>query len=257
MTEHIYNLQPDPEDKNDFIFQTTRPPSVPLPLRMDLRNYCSPVRDQDGRGCCTGEAGVGLREFLAIKATGSYTPLSPIELYKLELILELRFGQDAGANLRTTMKVLQHAGVCPEADNPFEKDKFNKLPTKKMLQNGLAWRIGPYHALNSLTDIHECLAAENPIAIGFAVYESFEGDTNLTKTGVMPMPEKGEKLLGYHAVLDVGYLTNPRYLGGGCEIIKNSWSKDWGDEGYFYMPWAYMTYKNIIARWTGTLPGRM
>ena len=48
----------------------------------------------------------------------------------------------------------------------------------------------------------------------------------------MPYPNtKRERLLGGHAVLLVGYDKDTEVY-----IARNSWGPNWGDSGYFYMP---------------------
>ena len=70
-----------------------------------------------------------------------------------------------------------------------------------------------------------------PVTIGFDVYSSFDSPT-VARTGIMPYPNiRKEKLLGGHAVLIVGYNKNNDTF-----IVRNSWGKYWGDNGYFYMP---------------------
>ena len=64
---------------------------------------------------------------------------------------------------------------------------------------------------------------------------------------VVPVkPASGEKVLGGHAVLAVGYDDSKR-----CFIIRNSWGGDWGIKGYFWMPYAYLQDKHLAADfWT-------
>ena len=52
----------------------------------------------------------------------------------------------------------------------------------------------------------------------------------------MPMPKENEKVLGGHAVAVVGYCDKQKHF-----IIRNSWGEEWGDKGYFYMPYKFIT----------------
>jgi hypothetical protein len=75
--------------------------------------------------------------------------------------------------------------------------------------------------------IGEVLAAGKSVALGFDCHESFE----LTgEDGIIPRPILNgteDPVMGGHAVLCVGL--EPRGL-----ILKNSWSRFWGENGYCY-----------------------
>ena len=43
-------------------------------------------------------------------------------------------------------------------------------------------------------------------------------------------------MLGGHAVVAVGYDDFKA-----CLIVRNSWGPSWGDKGYFYLPYDYIT----------------
>ena len=62
----------------------------------------------------------------------------------------------------------------------------------------------------------------------------------VAKTGKVPMPGKNERVLGGHAVLDVGYNdADKRFL------VRNSWGIGWGKQGYFTMPYDYLADRNL------------
>ena len=52
----------------------------------------------------------------------------------------------------------------------------------------------------------------------------------------MSMPFPTEKMIGGHAVMCVGYDDKKESF-----IILNSWGTNWGDNGYFYMPYKFIT----------------
>jgi C1A family cysteine protease len=65
------------------------------------------------------------------------------------------------------------------------------------------------------------------------------------------MPAAGEKVLGGHAVLAVGYdNTEQRF------IVRYSWGAGWGQKGYFTVPFAYLTSTKLSSDfWTIRLMG--
>ena len=84
-----------------------------------------------------------------------------------------------------------------------------------------------------------------PFVFGFTVLSSFETQ-EVADTGVMPMPADGDKQLGGHAVCCVGYDDDKQ-----CFVVRNSWGSSWGDGGYFYMPYKYMTDSGLASDfWT-------
>ena len=87
--------------------------------------------------------------------------------------------------------------------------------------------------------MRSCLSDGCPFIFGFSVYESFESDA-VAATGIVPMPGKTETCLGGHAVMAVGYDDSKQWI-----IVRNSWGPDWGDKGYFYLPYAYITNNNL------------
>jgi C1A family cysteine protease len=68
----------------------------------------------------------------------------------------------------------------------------------------------------------------------------------VAKTGIVPMPSANDQVEGGHAVMALGYDDVHQWY-----IVRNSWGSGWGDKGYFYMPYAYMTNNNLCADfWT-------
>ena len=100
-------------------------------------------------------------------------------------------------------------------------------------------QLTAYARLETVEEMHACLADGFPFVFGFSVYESFESAT-VARTGVAPMPRRNEKLLGGHAVLAVGYDdARKRFL------VRNSWGTGWGMKGYFTLPYDYLGDRNL------------
>ena len=222
MTKRVYKLKPDTEDLRDRVFRSTQFKSkTVLPKSVDLRSGCSRIVDQGSLGSCTANAiASGLREYWEEQA-GNLTPLSR---YWQERNIEGSVNEDSRAEIRDGMKVLQQIGCAPEADWPYDITKFTQTPPTKDTTDAAPFKVTEYHRVTDLTALKTALAEGYPVVLGINVYESFESD-QVAKTGIVPLPEDSEKLLGGHAVLAVGYKNNVENIDQGVVIVRNSWGE--------------------------------
>lgn len=245
----IYNLKPDPEDHRDRLYMSVGVTGVAaLPDHVDLRAACSSIVNQGELGSCTANAiASGLREYWELQ-DGTDTRLSRLWLYWKERSLEGTIQEDSGAMIRDGMKVLQKMGCAQEEDWPYNVYKFKATPSVLSTCNAMNYKIAAYHRVVSLVDLKTALADGSPVVIGIEVYESFESG-QVEASGIVPLPRRGENCLGGHAVLAVGY-DDARRKGTGEVICRNSWGEEWGDKGYFYLPYSYFR-SNVSDMWTG------
>ena len=243
---------PDLPDDRDYVYK------APLKLRrannfpskVDLRKICPPVFNQGALGSCTANALLAAVECCK-KIQGQKTQrLSRLFLYYNERVMMNTVLSDSGAYLRDGVKSLNKQGVCLEKEWRYSgstspRAKFKKQPPKECYESALDNQILYYERINEkLSDIRTCLADGFPFVFGFSVYSSFMSD-EVVQTGIMPMPEKDESMLGGHAVMAAGYDDERSLL-----LVRNSWGKNWGDKGYFWMPYEYLETKNCSDFWT-------
>ena len=218
-----------------------------VPDRVDLRPKCPPVFDQGQLGSCTANAiGNAYRfDLLKQRKAAVFVP-SRLFLYYNERAIEGTVKTDSGAMLRDGIKTLAKQGVCGESTWPYEIDRYADKPPASAYREGLLHQALSYQRLNQDSmQMKGCLASGFPIVFGFSVYESFESPA-VARTGQVPMPGSGERLVGGHAVLAVGYDDRRQQF-----IVMNSWSAAWGDEGYFHMPYAYLASPQLAGDlWT-------
>jgi C1A family cysteine protease len=243
-----YSVKKDTRDLRDSHFRSFKYVSPKeLPKSIDMRGKMSPIVDQGQLGSCTANAiASGLREYLELQAGQQLTRLSRLFLYWHERELEGTVNEDSGAMLRDGMKVLNKLGVCPEPDFPYDINQFRQKPSPQAEADAVNFRINEYHRILDLAALKSALAEGLPVVIGFTVYESFESE-KVARTGIVPIPDKKEQVLGGHAVLAVGYDDDKQLV-----IIRNSWGSSWGDQGYCYFPYGmFRGKKYIMDMWTG------
>ena len=97
-----------------------------------------------------------------------------------------------------------------------------------------------YNNQQSLSQLQGALVSGFPFAFGFTIYNSWT-DSNPTPT-VIPMPSATDSVTGGHAVLAVGYDNSTSLF-----KFRNSWGKNQGEAGYFYIPYAYITNPDLAS----------
>jgi C1A family cysteine protease len=234
-----YGWMPDLPDQRDILYSAVRAVPKKLPSSMDLRPTCSPVENQGNLGSCTGNALAGALEFLERKDKVRFVNLSRLFIYYNERVIEHSVKSDSGAMIRDGIKTLNKQGVCSEKKWPYVISRFTVKPGAACYKEALDHQILAYQRILTLDQMRACLAQGFPFVFGFTVYESFESQ-QVAKTGVVNMPKSGERVLGGHAVLAVGYQDSAKRF-----IVRNSWGTGWGMKGYFTIPYAYLTDRNL------------
>ena len=234
-----------------------------LPLSANLTQWFSPVKNQGDLGSCAANAAVSMVEYFEQRAFGKITPPSRLFLYKTARNLMHQTG-DSGSFLRSMMGAMVLFGVPPEEYWPYDIAKFDDEPTPfcyAFAQNFQAisyYRLDPpgTSTADLLMSIRKNLASGLPLMFGFTVYQSIAQSN--TNHGRIPFPERGEKIDGGHAVIAAGYndTLKIKNVGIGAKettgaiLIRNSWSSDWGENGYGWLPYEYILRGLAIDWWS-------
>ncbi len=226
------------------------------PASVDLRQWCSPIEDQENLGSCTANAGAGLLEYFQRRAYGKYLDGSRLFLYKVTRNL-LGWTGDQGAYLRTTMKAMALFGLPPENHWPYDIAQFDVEPPAFCYAFAQSYQALKYYRLDppgqdtskTLEALKENLAAGLPAMFGFTVYSSIPGPGD--GKGEIPFPKPGDSVAGGHAIVAVGYddkKTIEKYTG--AILIRNSWGTEWGMAGYGWLPYAYVLTGLAVDFWS-------
>jgi C1A family cysteine protease len=235
----------DLPDHRDFKFKITVPHD--LPSLVDLRPQCPPVYNQGNLGSCTGNAIGSAFQFEQMKQNKPNWIPSRLFIYYNEREMEGTINEDAGAMIRDGIKSLVDKGVCPESMWAYKECKFKTKPPQECYDEALNNQVKEYLRISphTLYEVKHCLSDGYPVIFGFMIYESMMTD-EVSRTGIVPIPNINETPIGGHAVKAVGYDDSKE-----CLIVKNSWGTEWGMDGYFYLPYWFVTTPNASADyWT-------
>ena len=235
-----YGTHPDVPDHRDHAYQAPRHVRRSLPRAVDLRPLCPPVEDQRPLNACSAHA-IGAAIWFDEMRQGHEAPApSRLFLYWVERAKEHTVGTNAPVSLRDGYKAAAKNGVCRESLWPWRPERFARKPTAACFREATRRRAVSYHRVpRDISHLRGCLAEGFPFTFGISVHESFES-REVRETGRAPMPKRGEKTLGGHAVLAVGYDERRRRF-----LIRNSWGRRWGDAGYFTLPFDYLLHESL------------
>jgi C1A family cysteine protease len=250
-----YGWVPDLPDARDFLYAAPPATLAALPPSADLRSGCPPVYDQGQIGSCTANAIAGAFEFDLKKQNLTDFMPSRLFIYYNERSMEGHVQFDSGAQIRDGVKSVANLGVCTETDWPYDDTpatsdggpfppgaRDGEQPPDPCYKEALNNRVTVYRrVIQNLDQMRACLAGGDPFLFGFTVYASFESQ-EVARTGVGQMPQPGEQVLGGHAVLAVGYDDAPQTF-----TVRNSWGPNWGQAGYFTLPYAYLTTRGLAS----------
>lgn len=234
-----YGWIPDLPDQRDLLYRSIKPWKLFLPSKVDLRPFCSPIKSQGSLGSCTGAALASALEYLYVKDNKIPDDFSILFIYYNERELEGTIEVDNGAYIRDGIKTLINKGVCHEKTWPYIIEDFKKKPSESAYIEGEQHQILSYYRCLTLNDVKNSLAEGFPVVFGFSVYENFESQ-QCAQTGIVLVPNSTERMLGGHAVCAVGYDNSKNAL-----LVKNSWGNTWGEQGYFWLPYEYITNRNL------------
>jgi len=246
LTERAYGWRHSKPDQRDFQYHAMLMRARALPALVDLRGIDNPIYDQGQLGSCVGNGCGDAWEF-ALRAEGLPAPLpSRLFIYYFGRELEGTVLSDSGLEIRDGLKVLATKGCCDEKLWRYDIAKFKSKPSKSAIAAAVAHKATNYYAVQqNITVMKTCLADGFPIVIGMTVYESFESQA-VADGGVVPMPGRHEQAMGGHCVVIVGYDDKKRLF-----IVRNSWGEGWGDRGYCYIPYEYLTSPKLASDfWT-------
>jgi C1A family cysteine protease len=208
-----------------------------LPAKVDLRANCSPIDDQGQLGSCAACAAVGVMEYVSRVAAngGAGEEYSRLFVYYNGRSMAGEQKQDAGLATPHAIASILGYGVVSEALWPYDIKRFKEEPPQSVYKAAGNFSGMAYAQVPRGDPVKAALASSQPVIFRYYgdpdLIRQVRGDGMMAAWGRNAPAQDG---MG-HTMMIVGYDDGPRHA-----IVRNSWGVDFGDKGYFYMPYDVM-----------------
>jgi len=220
------------------------PLTAKSPASVDLRSKFPPCYDQGQLGSCTANAMVGAYQYLKPSFMGSR-----LFLYYNERVIENDVKYDNGAYIHDGIQSLEKTGLCPETDWPYIISKFATKPSTKCYTDAVLHKVvKAYSVTQTVAAMKALLVSGTPFIVGITVYSSFESYA-VSINGLVPYPTSNDSSIGGHCIVCIGFSDTVQCPGAppGSWLMRNSWGTGWGLNGYFWLPYQYLTDVNLSS----------
>ncbi len=227
------------------------PPTPPNISHVDLREYFSPVSDQQTLSASAAHACVALVEYFHRRAFGKNLEPSPLFLHQSAKQTGKMSGLP-GLDLRSHMQAMVRFGIPPERQWPYAPQNAQLSPDARLYCFAETYRSILYVKLDarngtgkdSLQIVKSFLSAGFPCAFGWSVPSSLSTDVDIDYRPTFDFVRGGQ------AVVAVGYDDNRRRSTRGALLVRSSWGTAWGERGYGWLPYAYVEEQLASCFWT-------
>lgn len=232
-----YNLQDRPLD---VLYEA--PIGQVLPPSVDLRSDFPEIQSQGTQGACTAFSLVSVIEYFLSKILKKKTNLSEAFAYYNARVLRGETEVDEGATFIDIIQSIRDNGVCLEELCPYNQNVYNEKPSDEAYSEAVSRKITEAKDVSiDVTDVKSALAQGFPVIISARAFGSYLTNSK----GVLRTPTDAEleDTESNHAMVICGYIDKEGFF-----VVRNSWGKNFGDNGYCYLPYEYFRKPNAINR---------
>lgn len=207
--------------------QPTTPKSIDLSA-----NFPSPG-DQGSQSSCVGWATAYALKSYQEKVEIGWALNTPSHLFSPAFVYnQINGGQDQGSYISEALDLIVNKGAATLDTMPYSDNDYLTRPSSAAFAEALKFKAASWRRVNDTSQMKAALANRKPVVGGISVYQQL---MDLSGTNSVYNTSYGNRK-GGHAITIVGY-DDDKY--GGAFKIINSWSKNWGDDGFFWMPYNF------------------
>ncbi|CAF1400041.1 unnamed protein product, partial [Didymodactylos carnosus] len=216
-----------------------------LRTRVNLRPWMTKIEQQGDMGSCAAEAIAGAIEYLYKRYAGVHVDVSRLFIYFNAMVIgekTVHLKEETGSSINDAIEGVVRYGVCEEKYWQHKKILVIQRPSIEAYRRAAEVTIIPLKVEPTIHSMKKCLNNNLPFVVGFHTSLLNVDDIQKVNGGYLRNAGKDEN----HAVLVVGYNDNTQLF-----LVRNSWGEEWGDEGYFVIPYKYLTDWNYMVHGTG------
>jgi len=212
----------------------------PTPLPSSYLLTTPTPGNQGGEGSCVAWATASARSIEQYYRTNAASYSYSTDIFSPEYIFnQIEVGGCSASAMGDAMYLVQNQGVCTWQSMPYSSlNGCSTMPTNSQIAEAANYKIPSYSVLyaSDITAIKTALAAKHPLATTAVIDDHFYNATAgyiWNSLGTM---------VTTHAFVLVGYDDSKNAF-----KILNSWGTSWGDSGYLWVDY------NFLSQVAGTL----
>ena len=219
-----------------------------LPASADLKQFFNHIKNQGSQGSCLAHAVTSIFEYMMKRSAQKEIDLSEAFLYYNARMLDetgdVSINVDLGSLYKPALDSLAKYGIALEHLCPYNENIYSQKPSDEAYADAATRKLLKAKNVNRrVTDIKSAIADGYPVAGNFSLLASFFKATD----GYVPMPtneeietDEADNKHSHHAMVIVGYSDSLQHF-----VVRNSWGKEWGEDGYCYLPYEYVENEKL------------
>lgn len=239
--EHEFKLLPQIEE---IPLQEKYVPHLVQKKSLDMASMMPAIKDQGQQGACLAFAITSVFETLYKRKTSTALDFSEQFLYYIARDKAGMTNEDKGSCVSYALEALAEIGICEEHFWKYMQPAtaYNIKPSQDAYNDAANRKVAKALQVDLTEDaIRSALSDGYPVIISANLYDNF----GRTPGGFVTIPtseerqtvcQDGEVDHRSHAMVICGFNDETKIF-----KVRNSWGTDFGDRGYCYIPYAYIT----------------